>query len=386
MPVTAVLKPPLPPEDIGDSGSTESTSQEAIQSSRPDTDTTSGGSSSSRRTDTYTYYSNNNNTIFLIYKTIESKENECILNDKINVTGRIICNPSGRMDNIFLKEELSPGCIVIENTSKYIVVNDPINNSINELNINNWNSFETTNSQSISTGISTIYPGSWIVYTYEIELKNVGWTNIDTIIKYCDNKKKSKIPDYAYSLNPIFVKKEKTPYFITLIKDRKIVSPDENINLLYEIEYAGENQAPSRIEVELDKNNLNIFNCSKNTYEPIDISYEKPAKFELIVNYSTPNVYAPPKLVIDGFLYDINSGDSEIDVQSWDKRYSEYIYWLLQVFGLVIAFALGYREFRNLEAEISRVRKEITKIRGVAEAYNLKYIKNNEEQDKIKKD
>jgi len=348
-------------------------------------------SSSSKRSESYTYYTNNQ-TIFLIYKKFENKDIECVLGDEINVTGRIICTPEVKLDNVFLKEEAGPGCIIIEDTPKYKIVKDPINESINVLNTSKWHNFTKAGPQSISARIISIYPGSWIIYTYKLELKNIGWSNIDTIIKYRDYKKKSIIPDYAYSLNSIYVKKEKNPYSIHLEKDKKIVLPYENITLTYTIKYEGIDKDAFNIRIDYDRNNNNELNCNKiNKPEIKSISYENPAKYELTINYSTPNAYDAPKLKIDDQSYDINSGDLEIDVQSWEKKYSEYVYWSLQILGLVFAFALGYREFKNLELEISRVRREITVLRQVAENYN-KYLnntsykyKNNEEESTLRK-
>lgn len=307
-------------------------------------------SSSSRQSETNTYYYNNNASTFIIYKYIEGLKGKNFLGDDINITVRILCKPEGRLDDVLLKEEASPSNIIISKESpKYIRLNDPINESINELDQTNWKIFERKNPQSIYAKISTIYPGSWIKYTYKLKLNYTGWININTVIKYHNKNKQNNIPDYAYSFNRIFVEREIPSLFITVTKDKKIVSPNESLCLEYEIKYLGENQEIFPIKIKLDENNMNIFKTNNSNPEPLYLSKENPAKFSRIINFSKSNDYSAPKLIINGLPYEISSGDCEIMVQTWDKRNSEYIYWLLQVLGLIIAFVLGYQEFRNLE-------------------------------------
>jgi hypothetical protein len=390
---------PSPAPDITGKSSTSTGTtydiSQAGQSGKYSTGTSgrdSSSSSSSTRSETNTYYYSDNESIFSIYKYIEGEKDKNFLGDIIKVTVRILCKPEGRQDDVLLKEESSPNHILIsEDSPKYIILNDLINESINEFDQNNWKTFERKSNRSIYSKINTIYPGSWIIYTYNLELNQTGWNNIYTIIKYYDAKKKSHIPNYAYHFDRIYVEKEILSLDITVTKDKKIISPDENLCIGYEIKYIGENREPFPINVRLDENNMNIFRSNNSNTETLNLSQEYPAKFYRIINFSKSNDYTAPKLIINELPYEIRSGDSEITVQTWDKRNSEYIYWLLQVLGLVIAFGLGYREFRNLEATISRVGKEIKRIRLLAEKYdkhldNLKYIKNRGKLDEDKEE
>jgi hypothetical protein len=292
------------------------------------------------------------------------------LGDTKNVTVNILCEPEGKLDNVLLKEEASPSFIVINNNSpRYMTLNDPINESITDADQTNWKTFERKNQKSICAKINTVYPGSWIKYTYSLKLNNTGWNYIYTIIKYYDIKKKSHLPDYVYSTDCVFVEKEIPSLFITVTKNKKVISPNEDLTLEYEIKYLGESQEYLPIEVGLDENNMNIYKSNSSILEPLFLSKEHPARFSRTINFSISNDYTAPKLIINGLPYEINSGDCEIAVQTWDKRNSEYIYWLLQILGLVAAFALGFREFKNLEATISRVGKEIKIIRQLVEKY-----------------
>ncbi len=173
--------------------------------------------------------------------------------------------------------------------------------------------------------------------------------------------------------------------FITVTKNKKIISPGENLVLEYEIKYLGESQNEIPIEVKLDENNMNIFKSNNSNPEDLILDKEIPARFSRSICFSIPNEYATPKLIINQLPYEINSGYGEITVQTWRERNKDNIYWLLQVLSLAIAFALGFREFKNLEKTILKVGKEIKGIRILADNFsNLKYFKKYEEElDKI---
>jgi len=389
--LTSVAAPPgtPTPPTISNKPDNGADINNAGQSSKYSGGTSNHGDSSSssgKRLESNTYYYSNNESIFLISKYIENTKDKNYLNDEKNVTVKILCRPEYRLENILLKEDVSPSHILIANNSpKYIILNDPINQSINDLDQSNWTTFKRKSPQSMHVKIDTIDPGSWIKYSYTLKLDNPGWNNLDTIIKYYDPKKKSHLPNYEYGFKCIFVEEEIPPLFITVTKNKKIISPGENLVLEYEIKYLGESQNEIPIEVKLDENNMNIFKSNNSNPEDLILDKEIPARFSRSICFSIPNEYATPKLIINQLPYEINSGYGEITVQTWRERNKDNIYWLLQVLSLAIAFALGFREFKNLEKTILKVGKEIKGIRILADNFsNLKYFKKYEEElDKI---